>query len=117
MSCGPDDRNPRMGEAASNMSDDDPCFGRPLHRFPGAQLQARLIDDVLDVSRIVSGKMRLARDPVEITTLLKDSLASVKPSSDAKQITLTSSFAPNLGSVVADAAGCSRCSGISSPTL
>jgi PAS domain S-box-containing protein len=86
-----------------NMSRDDAMFREAIASIGrGAQLQARLIDDVLDVSRIVSGKMRLARDPVDITVLLNDSLASVKPSADAKQITITTSFAPDLGSIVAD---------------
>ena len=86
-----------------NMSDDEPMFREAIASIArGAQLQARLIDDVLDVSRIVSGKMRLVRDPVDMTALLNESLASVRPSADAKQITITTSFAPNLGTIVAD---------------
>jgi PAS domain S-box-containing protein len=67
-----------------------------------AQLQARLIDDVLDVSRIVSGKLRLSVEDVDLQRLLAAAVGGVGPSADAKSITITTSFAPQLGSIVAD---------------
>jgi len=68
-----------------------------------AQLQARLIDDVLDVSRIVSGKLRLSVENVDLLHLLTTAADTVRPSADAKRITITTSFAPQLGGIVADA--------------
>ncbi|HUR81758.1 MAG TPA: PAS domain S-box protein [Thermoanaerobaculia bacterium] len=68
-----------------------------------AQLQSRLIDDVLDVSRIVSGKLRLTVENVDLVHLLEATIDTVRPSADAKAITITTSFAAQLGSVVADA--------------
>ena len=68
-----------------------------------AQLQARLIDDVLDVSRIVSGKLRLRVEDVDIEHVLTAAVATVGPSADAKMITIGTSFGPHLGSIVADA--------------
>ncbi|MEA2238289.1 MAG: hypothetical protein QOC81_3013 [Thermoanaerobaculia bacterium] len=68
-----------------------------------AQLQARLIDDVLDVSRIVSGKLRLSMEDVEIERLLVSAVATVEPSAAAKKITITTSFDSQLGAIVADA--------------
>ena len=68
-----------------------------------AEVQARLIDDVLDVSRIVSGKLRLSVENVDLVRLLTSSIDAVRPSADAKQITISSSFEPNLGTLVADA--------------
>jgi len=67
-----------------------------------AQLQARLIDDVLDVSRIVSGKLRLALETVEIEKVITGAIEAVKPSADARHIALVTSFAPNLATTIAD---------------
>jgi PAS domain S-box-containing protein len=68
-----------------------------------AQLQARLIDDVLDVSRIVSGKLRLSIENVDLLRLLTSSVDAVRPSADAKSIELITSFSPDLGVIVVDA--------------
>jgi PAS domain S-box-containing protein len=67
-----------------------------------AQLQSRLIDDVLDVSRIVSGKLRLSLENVDILHLLQATIDTVRPSAEAKSITIATSFAPGLGTIVAD---------------
>jgi PAS domain S-box-containing protein len=67
-----------------------------------AQLQARLIDDVLDVSRIVSGKLRLSVENVDVERLLSASVDAARPTADAKSITLTASFAQDLGVIAAD---------------
>ena len=67
-----------------------------------AQLQARLIDDVLDVSRIVSGKLRLSVENTGVEQLLHASVDAVRPSADAKRITIVTDLAPQLGTIVAD---------------
>ncbi|HYC93379.1 MAG TPA: PAS domain S-box protein [Thermoanaerobaculia bacterium] len=67
-----------------------------------AQLQSRLIDDVLDVSRIVSGKLRLSVENVEVLRLLQATIDTVRPSADAKSITILTAFAPGLGTITAD---------------
>ncbi|HJQ38527.1 MAG TPA: PAS domain S-box protein [Thermoanaerobaculia bacterium] len=67
-----------------------------------AQLQARLIDDVLDVSRIMSGKLRLNVENIDMETLIHASIDAVRSSADAKKISIDTSFAPDLGMVVAD---------------
>jgi PAS domain S-box-containing protein len=68
-----------------------------------AEVQARLIDDVLDVSRIVSGKLRLSVENVDLLRLLTSSVDAVRPSADAKRITINTSFAAGLGTIVGDA--------------
>ncbi|MGH9421071.1 MAG: hybrid sensor histidine kinase/response regulator, partial [Thermoanaerobaculia bacterium] len=68
----------------------------------GAQLQARLIDDILDVSRIVSGKLRLAPETVDVAHVIKNSVDAVAPTVAAKEITITTSLAPDLGVLKAD---------------
>lgn len=87
-----------------SMNPADPSFGEAVAAISrSAKLQAALIDDVLDVSRIVSGKLRLNADNIDVVPVLHAALESVRPSTDAKQIELTTAFAPNLGTITADA--------------
>ena len=53
-----------------------------------AGLQARIIDDILDVSRIVTGKLRLDIRPVELPATIQAAINSVQPTADEKQIRL-----------------------------
>jgi len=68
----------------------------------GAQLQARLIDDILDVSRIVSGKIRLNIQPVDLTDVVKNAVDTVRPAADAKHIRIQTIFDPNAGPISGD---------------
>ena len=51
-----------------------------------AQAQARLIGDVLDVSRIITGRLRLNREPVLPQELIERAIENVRPAADAKNI-------------------------------
>ncbi len=53
-----------------------------------SRLQAQLIDDLLDISRIITGKLRLAIRPVSITSIVDAALDAVRTSADAKGIAL-----------------------------
>ena len=53
-----------------------------------AQSQAQLISDVLDVSRVITGRLRLRLQPVVISRILRDAMDTVRPAADAKEITL-----------------------------
>ena len=53
-----------------------------------AQAQAKIIDDILDVSRIISGKLRLGVRPIDVAQLIEDTVESVRPAAEAKGITL-----------------------------
>jgi PAS domain S-box-containing protein len=87
-----------------SMPTDDPMFGEAIASIAtSAQLQARLIDDILDVSRIVSGKLRLAPETIDVSRVIRNSVDAVNATADAKQITITTSLAPGLGTIVADA--------------
>jgi signal transduction histidine kinase len=58
----------------------------------------QLVEDVLDVSRIVSGKIRLSVQPVDISRVLRNAVASVLPAADAKGVrvqTVIDPFAPS----------------------
>jgi PAS domain S-box-containing protein len=86
-----------------SMSPDDPLFDEAVMSIAsGAQLQARLIDDILDVSRIVSGKLRLAPETVEVARSIMNAVDAVSPTAAAKQITITTAFAAGLGTMIAD---------------
>jgi signal transduction histidine kinase/CheY-like chemotaxis protein len=51
-----------------------------------AKLQARLIDDMLDVSRIVSGKLRLDAQPLDLTSVIHAAVDTSRPAAEAKEI-------------------------------
>ncbi|HEX9982424.1 MAG TPA: PAS domain S-box protein [Thermoanaerobaculia bacterium] len=55
-----------------------------------AQLQAELIDDVLDLSRITSGKIRVATETVDVSTVAAAAIEGLRLAAAAKEITLTS---------------------------
>ena len=69
-----------------------------------AHVQAQLIDDLLDVSRIVSGKLNLDVRPLDICSVTRAAIAVVKPAADAKGITLDLWAQPGLGAISADSA-------------
>src|SRR3954469_7828712 len=55
----------------------------------GARRQARLIEDLLDVARITSGKMRLDRTFVDLSDVIGDAMLTAQPSAAMKQIRLS----------------------------
>ena len=55
-----------------------------------AKSQAQLIEDLLDVSRIVTGKFRLAMRPVDLATIIEAAVESMKLAAQARQIRFTS---------------------------
>jgi signal transduction histidine kinase len=52
--------------------------------------QVRLVDDLLDMSSVVSGKMRLAIQPVNVADVIGEALDAVRPGAEAKGIQLQS---------------------------
>ena len=86
-----------------SMNYGDPMFREAIKAISrSADLQAKLIDDVLDISRIVSGKLRLTLENVEVNTVLKEALDAVRPGADAKHVTVATEFAPDLGTATLD---------------
>ncbi len=69
-----------------------------------AQAQARLIEDILDVSRIVSGKLVLDRATVDPTQVVQSAVDAVRPALEARNLTLEVACDPDLGTIIADAA-------------
>ena len=61
-----------------------------------ADTLTRLVNDVLDTSRIVTGKLRLAFENCSIERLVTEGLETVKPAADAKGLTLETRLEPSL---------------------
>ncbi len=64
--------------------------------------QAQLIEDLLDVSRIISGKMRLNVERVDLEQVVQRARESVAPAADAKDIRLDVLVEPDAGPVYGD---------------
>ncbi len=69
-----------------------------------ARAQARLIDEILDTSRIVTGKLSLEHRSVELVPVIEAAIQAVRPAADAKQIQLDCSLDAATGAVSGDAA-------------
>jgi PAS domain S-box-containing protein len=67
-----------------------------------ANAQVQLIDDLLDVSRIITGKMRLAVRPVDLRSVVEGALDTVRPAADAKAIRLQSVLDPRAAPITGD---------------
>lgn len=68
-----------------------------------AKSQAKLIEDLLDFSRIISGKLRLEVGPVELTSVVETAIDVIRPAADAKGIRLQVVLDPKVGPVPGDA--------------
>jgi PAS domain S-box-containing protein len=65
--------------------------------------QARLIDDILDVSRIVTGKFELNFGAADLRTIVRNAIEAIRPSLDAKGLRLALEIDNAVGSVKGDA--------------
>src|SRR5579872_6726275 len=63
---------------------------------------SQIIEDVLDVSRIVSGKIRLDVQSVELPAIVDNAVATVHPAAESKAITLQTVIDPRVGPVSGD---------------
>ena len=57
-----------------------------------ARSQARLIDDLLDVSRIITGNLRLDLNPLNLTPIVEAAVDALRPTADVKDIQLRTEF-------------------------
>ena len=67
-----------------------------------ARAQIRLIEDLLDMSRITSGKLRLDVQPVDPATIIEAAIETVRPAAEAKGIRLRQVLDPVAGPVSGD---------------
>ncbi|MDB6165591.1 MAG: rpfC 5 [Lacunisphaera sp.] len=67
-----------------------------------AQMQAQLINDLLDLGRIASGKMTLHVEPVDLAAIVRESIASVRHAADQKQISIKTIVTHLRGGLMGD---------------
>ncbi|NVB78995.1 MAG: PAS domain S-box protein [Kofleriaceae bacterium] len=67
-----------------------------------AEAQARLIDDLLDMSRILSGKLRLKLARIEVSSALSAALDAMEPAATARDQQLTLDIDDDLGFIFGD---------------
>jgi signal transduction histidine kinase/ActR/RegA family two-component response regulator len=66
------------------------------------RMQLQLIEDLLDIARIISGKLKLEVQPVDLVTVITAALDVVRPALQAKGIELHASLDPLAGQVTGD---------------
>jgi signal transduction histidine kinase len=69
-----------------------------------ARAQTQIIEDLLDMSRIISGNVRLDVQRVDLLELIRAAMESVKPMADAKDIRMTSALDHRAGAISGDPA-------------
>ena len=67
-----------------------------------ASALTQIVEDVLDVSRIVAGKIRLNVRPVDLPQVVKEGLDTVRPAADARGVRLEAVLDPRAGPVSGD---------------
>jgi CheY-like chemotaxis protein len=67
-----------------------------------AKLQARIIEDLLDVSRIIAGNVRLDARPVELGPVIEAAMDLLRPAADDKDIRIQATLDPQAGPVSGD---------------
>ncbi len=67
-----------------------------------ALLQSQLIDDLLDISRILSGKLSLNRMSVDLNMVISAALETVRLAAEAKSLQIQTTFSPGIGMVMGD---------------
>jgi hypothetical protein len=87
-------RNPRLDEAQKVHAVD------VIER--NARLQAQLINDLLDVSRIIAGKLEMERYPLDLVPVVQDAVEGIRGDVEAKALTLSVSLDPATGEVLGE---------------
>ncbi|HMC77525.1 MAG TPA: response regulator [Vicinamibacterales bacterium] len=67
-----------------------------------AQAQAQLVADILDVSRIISGKLSLYIAPVDLRAVIESTLETLQPAADAKGISIETAWTAAGDTLLAD---------------
>jgi signal transduction histidine kinase len=67
-----------------------------------AKSQKQIIEDVLDVSTIITGKMRLEIQPVNLAEIIKSAIESVRPAAEAKSIEMIAELENSPGLISGD---------------
>ncbi len=83
---------------------DEAYIARTVARMvQSARVQSQLIEDLLDVSRIVSGKLRIEMQPIDFIDVVRAALDTVRPTVEAKQLHLQIELDPAASTITGDA--------------
>jgi PAS domain S-box-containing protein len=89
----------------TSQSHDAPTLTRGLAVIErNTRLQAELISDLLDVSRIVSGKLRLELLLVDVATMVEQALDTIRPAADEKGVEIRCEVDRAIGPIAGDSA-------------
>ena len=69
-----------------------------------ARAQNQLSEDLLDVSRIVSGKLRLEMEAVDLPSVVENAVEAIRPAADVKGISIHQVMDPSAGPTFGDPA-------------
>lgn len=69
-----------------------------------AEAQSRLIEDLLDVSRIITGKLKIEFQLASFAAITESAVNSMRPAADAKQLELEAAIDPAAGPILGDPA-------------
>lgn len=67
-----------------------------------SRVQVRMIDDLLDMSRIISGKLRLDVQRVSLAGIIEDAIEAIRPAAEAKGVALRGIVDPGVGTTHGD---------------
>jgi signal transduction histidine kinase/DNA-binding response OmpR family regulator len=67
-----------------------------------AKTQVQLVEDILEVSRIITGKMQLSTGPVDVATVAEAAIDAVRAAAAAKRVVLATNIERPLGTIIAD---------------
>jgi PAS domain S-box-containing protein len=85
------------------MDQDEEIVRRGIEAIErNSKMQSRLIEDILDVSRIITGKFSLDVRPIDLVSVIESALEAVRPAADARRIQLQAALDPQAGPVSGD---------------
>ncbi len=83
---------------------DEPTVLRAVETIErNAKSQAQLVEDILDVSRVITGKLRLNTAPVDLAAVINSSIDSVQLAAESKDIQLEVTLSPSARHTTGDA--------------
>ena len=96
MSCGSPQCDSRLGAHLLQTGQLDPtAYARGIDSIErNARAQVRLVEDILDGSRIITGQLHLEVRPLDLRQLVASALDAVRPAAEAKRIALTVAVDP-----------------------
>jgi signal transduction histidine kinase len=81
-----------------------PGMDRALEKVErNAQIQARLVEDLLEVSRIASGKLHLEMRPIDLVAIVRTAVDSIRPAAEARGVAIHREFVSSSVPTIGDA--------------